>query len=133
MGYPVAPVEMDRYGMDVAQLEKSGADVAYVMPAHQYPTGIVMPVRRRQELLAWACGGEGRYLIEDDYDSEFRYKGKPIPALQGMDTAALVFWCCRPLWWQFTGSGRDFTPPRCRGSIRIFCTSSSQKAIMSGI
>ena len=85
MGYPVAPVEMDRYGMDVAQLEKSGADVAYVMPAHQYPTGIVMPVRRRQELLAWACGGEGRYLIEDDYDSEFRYKGKPIPALQGMD------------------------------------------------
>lgn len=92
MGYPVAPVEMDRYGMDVAQLEKSGADVAYVMPAHQYPTGIVMPVRRRQELLAWACGGEGRYLIEDDYDSEFRYKGKPIPALQGMDTAGRVIY-----------------------------------------
>ena len=84
-----------------------------------------MPVRRRQELFGLACGGEGRYLIEDDYDSEFRYKGKPIPALQGMDTAgrviyigtfsksiarpsALVFWCCRPLWWQFTGRGRDF-------------------------
>lgn len=92
MGYPVVPVEMDRYGMDVGQLLTSGADVAYVMPAHQYPTGIVMPVKRRQELLSWAYSGEGRYLIEDDYDSEFRYKGKPIPALQGMDTGGRVIY-----------------------------------------
>ena len=76
---------MDRSGMDVKLLEKSRADIAYVMPSHQYPTGIVMPVKRRQELLVWAYEKEGRYLIEDDYDSEFRYKGKPIPALQGMD------------------------------------------------
>lgn len=92
VGYPVVPVEMDRHGMDVEQLAASGADVAYVMPSHQYPTGIVMPVKRRQELLAWAYSREGRYLIEDDYDSEFRYKGKPIPALQGMDRGGRVIY-----------------------------------------
>jgi GntR family transcriptional regulator/MocR family aminotransferase len=91
-GYPVIPVDMDRYGMDVQRLSRSSADVAYVMPSHQYPTGIVMPVKRRQELLAWAYSGQGRYLIEDDYDSEFRYKGKPIPALQGMDRGGRVIY-----------------------------------------
>lgn len=85
MGYPVAPVEMDAYGMRVDALEQSGAGLAYVMPSHQYPTGVVMPIRRRQELLKWAAKEPGRYLIEDDYDSEFRYKGKPIPALQASD------------------------------------------------
>lgn len=85
LGYQVVPVRMDQSGMDVALLEACDADIAYVMPSHQYPMGIVMPVKRRQELLAWTCRKEGRYLIEDDYDSEFRYKGKPIPALQGMD------------------------------------------------
>ena len=91
-GYPVVPVDMDRYGMDVERLARSGADVAYVMPSHQYPTGIVMPVKRRQELLAWAYSAADRYLIEDDYDSEFRYKGKPIPALQGMDRGGRVIY-----------------------------------------
>lgn len=91
-GYPVVPVEMDHCGMDVGRLAESGADVAYVMPSHQYPTGIVMPVKRRQELLGWAYSGQGRYLIEDDYDSEFRYKGKPIPALQGMDRGGRVIY-----------------------------------------
>ena len=83
-GVKVCPVGMDSRGMRVDALEASGADIAYVMPSHQFPTGIVMPVRRRQELLQWACRREGRFLIEDDYDSEFRYKGKPVPALQGM-------------------------------------------------
>lgn len=85
LGYSVCPVEMDNSGMNPALLCESGADVAYVMPSHQFPTGIVMPVGRRQELLRWAAEAEERYLIEDDYDSEFRYKGKPIPALQGFD------------------------------------------------
>jgi GntR family transcriptional regulator/MocR family aminotransferase len=85
LNYQVVPIFMDQQGMDVGLLEESGADTAYVMPSHQYPTGIVMPVKRRQELLSWAYKKEGRYLIEDDYDSEFRYKGQPIPALQGMD------------------------------------------------
>ena len=55
------------------------------MPSHQYPLGIVMPMKRRMELLKWAAKDPARYIIEDDYDSEFRYKGKPIPALQGYD------------------------------------------------
>jgi GntR family transcriptional regulator/MocR family aminotransferase len=83
---------MDDSGMSVERLNESGADVAYIMPSHQYPTGIVMPVKRRQELLAWAAREKGRYLIEDDYDSEFRYKGKPIPAMQGMDQAGKVIY-----------------------------------------
>lgn len=92
LGYQVVPVGMDRYGLDAGLLKESGADTAYVMPSHQYPMGIVMPVKRRQELLSWALEQEGRYLIEDDYDSEFRYKGKPIPALQGMDRQERVIY-----------------------------------------
>lgn len=92
LNYPVIPVAMDRYGMNADVLEESGADTAYVMPSHQYPTGIVMPIKRRQELLSWAYRKEDRYLIEDDYDSEFRYKGQPIPALQGMDERGRVIY-----------------------------------------
>lgn len=92
LGYRILPVEMDRWGMDVKELEASCAHVAYVMPSHQYPMGIVMPVTRRQELLQWAGRRKDRYLIEDDYDSEFRYKGKPIPALQGLDKAGKVIY-----------------------------------------
>lgn len=93
-GYQVIPVEMDPYGMDVRMLreERDAPSVAYVMPSHQYPMGIVMPIKRRQELLAWAYDEEDRYLIEDDHDSEFRYKGKPIPALQGMDRGDRVIY-----------------------------------------
>lgn len=91
LGYEIIPVEMDGYGMDAKALEESKADIAYVMPSHQYPMGIVMPVLRRQELLKWA-GKEKRYLIEDDYDSEFRYRGKPIPALQGLDKTGRVIY-----------------------------------------
>ena len=78
-------VEMDDSGMRVDLLAQTGAQIAYVMPSHQYPLGIVMPVKRRMQLLAWAAEEDCRYIIEDDYDSEFRYKGKPIPALQGYD------------------------------------------------
>lgn len=83
--YEVTRIPMDKSGMDVKALQKSEAEIAYVMPSHQYPTGIVMPIGRRQELLKWANEVEGRYIIEDDYDSEFRYKGKPIPCLQSID------------------------------------------------
>lgn len=92
LGYQVLPVDMDEYGMNPDLLAASGADIAYVMPSHQYPMGIVMPVGRRQELLKWAAQEHGRYVIEDDYDSEFRYKGKPIPALQGMDHSNRVIY-----------------------------------------
>lgn len=90
--YRVIPVEMDQYGIRVSSLEQTESDVAYVTPSHQYPTGIVMPVKRRMELLGWANQKEGRYIIEDDYDSEFRYKGKPIPALQGNDGSGKVIY-----------------------------------------
>ena len=85
LSYDTCVVEMDRKGMCVDKLRKSGAEIAYVMPSHQYPLGIVMPIKRRMELLRWAAEEEECYIIEDDYDSEFRYKGKPIPALQGFD------------------------------------------------
>lgn len=92
LSYEVCTVDMDGKGMRVDELEKSGADIAFVMPSHQYPLGTVMPIRRRMELLRWAKEAEGRYIIEDDYDSEFRYKGKPIPALQGYDSSGKVIY-----------------------------------------
>ena len=92
MSYQITTVDMDQYGMEVNKLRVSGADMAYVMPSHQYPLGIVMPIRRRMELLKWATEEENRYIIEDDYDSEFRYKGKPIPALQGFDISGKVIY-----------------------------------------
>ncbi len=85
LGNEMRAVAADEGGMEAEALEKSGASIAYVMPAHQYPLGIVMPAGRRRQLLNWAAAGEGRYIIEDDYDSEFRYRGRPIPALQGLD------------------------------------------------
>lgn len=90
MAGSMVAVGMDQNGMDVKELTESGADIAYVMPSHQYPMGTVMPIRRRMQLLEWAAQEEGRYIIEDDYDSEFRYKGKPIPALQGFDAVGKV-------------------------------------------
>jgi GntR family transcriptional regulator/MocR family aminotransferase len=92
LGYDVVPVDMDGFGIIPELLEQSGADVAYIMPAHQHPTGIVMPVGRRRELLRWAQQSQERYIIEDDYDSEFRYRGKPIPAMQGMDRQGKVIY-----------------------------------------
>jgi GntR family transcriptional regulator/MocR family aminotransferase len=85
-------VEMDDSGMCIDSLEASGADLAYVMPSHHFPLGIVMPVKRRMQLLEWASGSEQRYIIEDDYDSEFRYRGKPIPALKGFDRDGKVIY-----------------------------------------
>lgn len=92
LSYEVKAVRMDQNGMEVKALSKSGADIAYVTPSHQYPTGVIMPINRRMELLKWADDKEGRYIIEDDYDSEYRYKGKPIPALQGYDVHGKVIY-----------------------------------------
>lgn len=83
--YPVSLIPMDENGIRVDCLRRTDARVAYVMPSHQYPTGISMPIGRRMELLKWAAEEKERYLIEDDYDSEFRYRGKPLPSLQASD------------------------------------------------
>ncbi|MCI9072659.1 MAG: PLP-dependent aminotransferase family protein [Lachnospiraceae bacterium] len=90
--YEITTVDMDESGMTVSGLRQSDATAAYVMPSHQYPTGVLMPIGRRLELLKWANEAPGRYLIEDDYDSEFRYRGKPIPSLQASDAQGRVIY-----------------------------------------
>ena len=73
-------------------LEDSDCQLVYVMPARQFPTGVVMPYPRRAELLAWAAQEENRYIIEDDYDSEFKYRGRPVPSLQSSDENGCVIY-----------------------------------------
>ncbi|MFJ7828545.1 PLP-dependent aminotransferase family protein [Psychrobacillus sp. NPDC096623] len=79
------PIPVDDDGVIVSKLEHSYANVMYVTPSHQFPTGAVLSATRRSQLLSWAYQQDNRYIIEDDYDSEFRYTGKPIPSLQGID------------------------------------------------
>ena len=83
-GVACLPVPIDAGGMDLDALEASGARIAYVTPSHQFPTGVTMPAPRRAGLLAWAMAAPGRYILEDDYDSEFRFDVRPLPSLQGM-------------------------------------------------
>lgn len=78
-------VPLDENGVSIERLEKTGAEVLHISPSHHFPTGIVTPISRRYELLSWASKSADRYIIEDDYDSEFRLLGKPIPSLQSID------------------------------------------------
>ena len=78
-------VDIDEQGLKVEELKQTNANVVHVSPSHHYPMGLVMPIARRQELLNWAEEETERYIIEDDYDSEFRFSGRPIPAMQSMD------------------------------------------------
>lgn len=90
--YRIYTVNMDDKGMRADRLSGLPVRAAYVMPSHQYPTGAVMTIGRRAELLRWAEKEPDRYLIEDDYDSEFRYRGKPIPSLQSSDKRGKVIY-----------------------------------------
>ena len=84
-GVPCCCVPVDGDGRSVAALNRSDAAVCYVRPSHQFPTGVTMPAGRRAELLHWAARKpRQRYIIEDDYDSEFRFDTRPLPSLQGM-------------------------------------------------
>ncbi|MEX5850930.1 PLP-dependent aminotransferase family protein [Staphylococcus saprophyticus] len=85
-------IPIDSEGMLVSHLIKSDANVAIVTPSHQFPSGMIMPVSKRLQILKWAKEQKDRYIIEDDYDSEFRYSGKPVPALQGLDTGENVIY-----------------------------------------
>jgi hypothetical protein len=80
----VYPINLDENGLKVEELKSSEAKAVYLTPSHQFPTGVVMPIKRRKEILGWAAG-EDRYIIEDDHDSEFRYKGLPIPPMKAID------------------------------------------------
>ncbi len=86
------PIAVDEEGMDVRALQRSGATVAYVTPSHQFPTGTVLSAARRTALLNWASAQDEHFIIEDDYDSEFRYTGRPIPSLQGMGKGGNVIY-----------------------------------------
>ncbi len=91
-GSTCIPVRIDSRGISVEELEQSGASIVHVSPSHHFPTGITMDFRRRLALLEWASGAPGRYIIEDDYDSEFRFAGKPLPTLQSIDREGHVMY-----------------------------------------
>ena len=84
-GAAVAAIPLDDAGLSAEELRRSGADVVHISPSHHYPTGRVMPITRRQELLHWAQERSERIILEDDYDSEFRFVGRPIPTLFSID------------------------------------------------
>ena len=92
MGHRVVPVPVDEHGMQVEPLEGRDNIAIYVTPSHQFPLGITMPVSRRIKLLNWTQEGSSRYIIEDDYDSEFRYNSRPVPALQSLDHNSRVIY-----------------------------------------
>ncbi|MFP3153038.1 PLP-dependent aminotransferase family protein [Lachnospiraceae bacterium ZAX-1] len=92
LNWKVSPIAMDASGICLEPIRKKNAQLIYVMPSHQFPIGTIMPMNRRMELLNWAGQKEGRYIIEDDYDSEFRYKGRQIPSLQGNDQSGSVIY-----------------------------------------
>ena len=85
------PVPLDSQGLDMGALAASGATAVHLSPSHHYPTGLVTPIGRRQELLRWASDTSG-IIIEDDYDSEFRFSGRPIPTLQSIDGEGRVIY-----------------------------------------
>lgn len=92
MGYVVKTVAAKEQGLEAAQVRSINPNLVYMMPSHQFPLGTVMPLKQRLALLKWAAEKEGRYLIEDDHDSEYRYRGKPIPSLQSVDRFGRVIY-----------------------------------------
>ena len=92
MGCKVRHIPLDGEGVNLSALLNAGADVLHLMPSHQYPTGLVTSIARRYALLSWVAEQPGRYLIEDDFDCEFRLAGKPIPALASIDAAQSVIY-----------------------------------------
>lgn len=80
----IKPISLEEDGINMDELEKSSALCAYVTPSHQFPLGMVLPIQKRIKLLQWAEKNSS-YIIEDDYDGEFRYQGQPIPSLKSLD------------------------------------------------
>ncbi|MGN0162017.1 MAG: PLP-dependent aminotransferase family protein [Candidatus Ornithomonoglobus sp.] len=85
-------VPLDENGVAIGALKKSGADILHISPSHHFPTGIVTPISRRYELLSWAAESPTHFIIEDDYDSEFRLNGHPIPPLRSIDVTDKVIY-----------------------------------------
>lgn len=88
----IIPVPVDREGIDIGNAPAdSGAKLVYVTPSHQYPLGVTMSLARRLALIEWARESDA-WIIEDDYNSEFRYAGRPLASLQGLDPAGRVIY-----------------------------------------
>ncbi len=85
------PIPLDEGGLSYEALCRTDASVVHVSPAHHFPTGIVMPIARRQQLLSWADRKNG-FIIEDDYDSELRFSGRPIPTIFQIDMKSRVIY-----------------------------------------
>jgi GntR family transcriptional regulator/MocR family aminotransferase len=122
LGARVIPVPVDDRGIEVDEGRRcsAGAKLVYVTPAHQFPLGPTMTVDRRLALLDWAQR-TGGLIFEDDYDSEYRYMGQPIPALQGLDRCGSVilpaalakcsFRACAWATWSFRTDWSTSSPP----------------------
>lgn len=85
LNIPIETISLDENGINIEQLVQSEANLAFVTPAHQFPMGTIMPISRRVKLLNWAVQQKDHYILEDDYDSEYKYKTDHIPALQSLD------------------------------------------------
>src|SRR6185369_9068081 len=92
-GARLVPAPVDAEGLDAKAMpaEADAARLAYVTPSHQFPTGATMTLCRRLALLSWAEARDA-YVVEDDYDSEFRYEGRPVESVQGLDRAGRVIY-----------------------------------------
>jgi GntR family transcriptional regulator/MocR family aminotransferase len=91
MGYESQEVQVDNDGIQVDKLPEKGKWIIYVTPSHQYPIGSTLSLERRFRLLDWA-ERTGSYIIEDDYDGEFRYDGAPLTSLRGLDRTGRVIY-----------------------------------------
>ena len=90
-GAPLVPIDVDEQGIEVSQLERFSGRLVYVTPSHQFPTGATLALERRLRLLDWAHR-TASYVVEDDYDSDFRYDGPPLTALAGLDRRGRVLY-----------------------------------------
>ena len=90
-GMNIIPIGLEKGGLNLNELEKSQAKIVYVTPSHQFPTGEIMPIQKRFQLLEWAAKNNS-IIIEDDYDSELRYEGSPIPSIQNIDSKGQVIY-----------------------------------------
>ncbi|MBQ9424456.1 MAG: PLP-dependent aminotransferase family protein [Erysipelotrichaceae bacterium] len=90
-GYEILPIPLDDNGIQTSQLLSHRRVLAYVTPSHQFPLGTILPVGRRLQLLKWAQESDS-FLIEDDYDSELRYRERPVPALYSLDSHERVIY-----------------------------------------
>lgn len=89
--YEIAPIPVEEDGINVAELRKSDSRCVFITPSHQFPLGMILPIKKRMKLLKWANEVNG-LIIEDDYDGEFRFQGHPVPSLQGIDTNERVIY-----------------------------------------